>query len=92
MPIYEYVCTRCDHRFERLQPVGSPPEPCPRCGGATRRLLGTVGLVFRGSGFYTTDYRRSGDRASKPEGERKSEGDRTSESKDSSAKDAKSGT
>ncbi len=64
MPIYEYRCTRCNHRFERLQPVGSPPETCPRCGGTTRRLLGSVGLVFRGSGFYTTDYRRSRDGSS----------------------------
>jgi len=92
VPIYEYLCTRCDHRFERLQPVGSPPEPCPRCGGPTRRLLGTVGLVFRGSGFYTTDYRRSKDGGSRSDGDRKPEGDRKSESQDTSAKDAKSGT
>jgi putative FmdB family regulatory protein len=70
VPIYEYRCTQCDHRFERLQPVGSPPEACPRCGGATRRLLGSVGLVFRGSGFYTTDYRRSQDGASGSEVQR----------------------
>ncbi len=88
MPIYEYLCTRCDHRFERLQPVGSPPEPCPRCGGATRRLLGTVGLVFRGSGFYTTDYRRSKDGRSKSEGT--SEG--KPEGKDQPAKEAKPST
>lgn len=83
MPIYEYLCARCDHRFERLQPVGSPPEPCPRCGGATRRLLGSVGLVFRGSGFYTTDYRRPKDGASKSEGEGKKE------SKEQPAKESK---
>ncbi len=87
MPIYEYLCTRCDHRFERLQPVGSPPEPCPRCGGTTRRLLGTVGLVFRGSGFYTTDYRRSKDGAAKSDEGKKSEGERKTD-----AKDAKSST
>jgi len=85
VPIYEYLCTRCDCRFERLQPVGSPPEPCPRCGGATRRLMGSVGLVFRGSGFYTTDYRRSkGDKS-------ESDGERKSESKQPSDKEAKSG-
>lgn len=83
MPIYEYLCTRCDHRFERLQPVGSPPEPCPRCGGTTRRLLGTVGLVFRGSGFYTTDYRRSKDGASRSEKEDRKD------SKDQPAKETK---
>lgn len=83
MPIYDYLCTRCDYRFERLQPVGSPPEPCPRCGGTTRRLLGTVGLVFRGSGFYTTDYRRSKDGASKPDKEDKKE------SKDQPVKESK---
>ncbi len=89
MPIYEYLCTRCDHRFERLQPVGSPPEPCPRCGGSTRRLLGTVGLVFRGSGFYTTDYRRPKDGSSRAE-EKKSESDRKSDTKDTSTKEGKS--
>lgn len=83
VPIYEYLCTRCDYRFERLQPVGSPPERCPRCGGTTRRLLGSVGLVFRGSGFYTTDYRRSKDGVSKPDKEDRKE------RKDQPVKDSK---
>jgi len=59
MPTYEYECTKCGYRFERFQKITDPPRKrCPRCRGAVRRLLGTgAGMIFRGSGFYTTDYR-----------------------------------
>ncbi len=85
MPIYEYRCTRCGHRFERLQPVGSFATTCPQCGGSTRRLLGSVGLVFRGSGFYTTDYRRSQNGGSKSEQSTEAKTDPKKESKSASA-------
>lgn len=59
MPTYEYECNRCGHRFEVFQSMSDPPRKrCPRCRGAVRRLLGTgAGIVFKGSGFYATDYR-----------------------------------
>lgn len=59
MPTYEYECTKCGHRFELFQKMSDPPRKrCPKCRGRVRRLLGTgAGMLFKGSGFYTTDYR-----------------------------------
>ena len=57
MPLYEYECFLCRHRFERIQRVSAEPvTECPACGGAVRRLLGTPALQFKGSGWYVTDY------------------------------------
>jgi putative FmdB family regulatory protein len=57
MPLYEYECFLCRHRFERIQRVTADPvRECPACGGAVRRLLGTPALQFKGSGWYVTDY------------------------------------
>jgi len=57
MPLYEYECFLCQHRFERIQRVTDKPvAECPSCGGAVRRLLGVPALQFKGSGFYITDY------------------------------------
>lgn len=63
MPVYEYRCTQCIHTFERYQSVGEPAPVCPACGGPTRKVYNSVGLIFKGSGFHATDYRRpaSGD-------------------------------
>jgi putative FmdB family regulatory protein len=57
MPLYEYECLVCGHRFERIQRFSDPPaSECPACGGSVRRLLGVPALQFKGSGFYITDY------------------------------------
>lgn len=57
MPLYEYECFLCHHRFERIQRVTAEPvTKCPACGGAVRRLLGVPALQFKGSGWYVTDY------------------------------------
>ncbi len=61
MPTYDYVCSACRHRFERFESIRDDgPKDCPKCGRRkARRLLGTgAGLIFRGSGFYATDYGR----------------------------------
>src|SRR5438034_6754574 len=58
MPVYEYRCTSCDHLFEVTHEVGGTPGPCPVCGGPARRVFTSVGLIFKGSGFHTTDYRK----------------------------------
>jgi putative FmdB family regulatory protein len=60
MPTYEYQCEACNHRFEKFQSITSAPiKKCPECGKSkVRRLIGTgAGLLFKGSGFYITDYR-----------------------------------
>src|SRR5437868_4644433 len=60
MPTYEYKCDACGYEFERFQPITSAPvKRCPQCGKAkVRRLISTgAGLIFKGSGFYITDYR-----------------------------------
>jgi putative FmdB family regulatory protein len=63
MPTYEYKCFACNHTFERFQSITADPiKRCPECGKAkVKRLLGTgAGFVFKGSGFYITDYRSEG--------------------------------
>ena len=56
MPIYEYACTSCGERTEAKQGFDDPPlETCPNCGGKLRKLYSPVGIVFKGSGFYSTD-------------------------------------
>jgi putative FmdB family regulatory protein len=62
MPTYEYKCTACGHQFEQFQSITAAPiKRCPQCGKAkVKRLLGTgAGVIFKGSGFYITDYRDS---------------------------------
>ncbi len=61
MPLYEYQCQSCGRRHEALQRVGDPDlETCPECGGALKRLLSAPAFQFKGSGWYVTDYARSG--------------------------------
>ena len=59
MPTYDYECNECGHRFEFFQSMTDElVKVCPQCGGCVRRLIGTgAGLIFKGSGFYSTDYR-----------------------------------
>lgn len=60
MPLFEYQCEECGVRFERLQRKRDPNlEECPECGGPVRRLIQPPGIIFKGSGFYVTDNRRS---------------------------------
>lgn len=58
MPLYEYRCTKCNHKFEVSHQVGGSPGPCPVCGGRAKRIFSSVGLIFKGAGFHINDYRR----------------------------------
>ena len=71
MPLYEYQCDACSHRFERIQKFSDPPiDTCPTCGGSVRKLISSPAIQFKGSGFYINDY------AKKPSGDSgKSSGD-----------------
>ena len=61
MPTYDYECQRCDHVFEHFQNISEPNlKRCPKCRGKLKRLIGKgSGIIFKGSGFYETDYRKS---------------------------------
>ncbi len=66
MPTYDYECTKCHYTFEVFQRISEEPvKVCPECGGVVKRLIGGgTGIIFKGSGFYTTDYKRSGTNSS----------------------------
>jgi len=61
MPNYDYKCTECNHKFEMFQPMSAAPiTNCPVCGGIVKRLIGAgAGPIFKGSGFYETDYKHN---------------------------------
>ena len=64
MPTYAYACSECDHRFEARQSFSEAAlSECPQCSGRVRKLFNTVGIVFKGSGFYRTDSRGSAPKA-----------------------------
>jgi len=61
MPLYEYQCDACAHRFEVIQKFSDAPlETCPKCGGEVKKLLSSPAIQFKGSGWYITDYARAG--------------------------------
>jgi putative FmdB family regulatory protein len=68
MPTYEYKCLNCDHSFEIFQSMNAEPvKVCPNCGGSVKRLIGTgAGTIFKGSGFYQTDYKKPRENPSTP--------------------------
>ena len=96
MPTYEYQCRNCDHLFEEFQSiVAKPLKKCPECKKMKlQRLIGGgAGLIFKGSGFYITDYRSDNYKAaakkdsnSSSSGEKKGSSDSTKQSKSSSEK------
>lgn len=61
MPTYQYACTACGHQLEAVQSFSDEPlTECPACEGRLRKVFNSVGIVFKGSGFYRTDSRASG--------------------------------
>jgi putative FmdB family regulatory protein len=68
MPTYDYECRACGYRFERFQKITEDPvAECPECGGEVERLIGGgAGLLFKGEGFYATDYRSKGPSEDEP--------------------------
>jgi|ERR1700682_1784443 len=61
MPTYGYRCSNCGHQFEIVQRITDEPlKTCPKCQGKLSKMLYPVGISFKGSGFYTTDYKDSG--------------------------------
>jgi putative FmdB family regulatory protein len=82
MPTYEYACRNCGSHLEVVQSFSDDPlTDCPHCGGALRKVFGSIGITFKGSGFYKTDS-RSGSSASKPSGDGAKETKEPKESKE----------
>ena len=93
MPLYEYECEACAHRFERIQKFSDPPvDTCPTCGkGPVRKLLSSPAIQFKGSGWYITDYGRKGgsDKSSSAPSSTTSDTGKTETKADSSTSDSK---
>ncbi len=90
MPTYEYKCENCEHQFEHFQTMTSKPlRKCPECGkNKLNRLIGSgAGIIFKGTGFYQTDYRS--DSYKKSASSDKKTSSVTTEKKDTAAKDSK---
>jgi putative FmdB family regulatory protein len=101
MPLYEYECKKCGHRFEKIQKFSDRMvKKCPECGGVVEQMISAPAVQFKGSGWYVTDYAKKsgssgssdgGSRESKKDDKSKSEGSsKESSSKDSSSKDGSS--
>ena len=95
MPIYEYECRRCGHRFELIQKFSDKPRKrCPECSGAVDRLISPPAIRFKGTGWYVTDYaEKKISKEAKEAKEAKAEagsGDQKSESKKAESKKAES--
>src|SRR5579864_4674944 len=98
MPLYEYECKKCGHRFEKIQKFSDKMiKKCPDCGGAVEQVISAPAVQFKGSGWYVTDYAKKSDSpgsssardsASKDKKDDKSNSD--SQSKDRSSKESSS--
>jgi putative FmdB family regulatory protein len=84
VPVYEYRCLDCAHQYEKREGFDAPAlQECPSCGGTSRRLIHAAPIVFKGSGFYVTDNRKS-DRREAPKSAPEAEKAAASEPKASS--------
>jgi putative FmdB family regulatory protein len=88
MPLYEYECKKCHHRFERIQKFSDPHvKKCPECGGPIEQVISAPAVQFKGSGWYVTDYAKKSSTGSAPSpsnGDSASKKDAKSKSDDSS--------
>lgn len=82
MPLYEYECTKCGHRFEKIQKFSDKPvKKCPECGGRVEQTISAPAVQFKGSGWYVTDYAKKSGSSAPSDG--------ASKDKDSKDKDSK---
>jgi putative FmdB family regulatory protein len=90
MPTYEYKCRKCGHQFEKFQSItAAPAKTCPKCKGKVVRMLTFgAGIIFKGSGFYQTDYKKTANasHATKKTDEKKAESPKADSKPDKSAK------
>ena len=87
MPTYQYACTACGHQLEAVQSfTDAPLTECPTCEGRLRKVFSSVGVVFKGSGFYRTDSRESASGSSSKDGAAKDGAAKDGGAKDGGAK------
>ena len=94
MPLYEYECEACSSRFEKIQKFSDPPlEVCAKCGkGPIRKLLSSPAIQFKGTGWYITDYAKSGSSKESKETKGTKESKDSADSSKESSKDSSSKT
>ncbi|MGI8448021.1 MAG: FmdB family zinc ribbon protein [Streptosporangiaceae bacterium] len=93
MPTYQYTCTDCGEQVEVVQKFTDDPlAVCPACGGKLRKVFSPVGIVFKGSGFYRTDSRKSPASDGPAKKDKESSGSKSSDSSSVSSKDSGSGS
>jgi putative FmdB family regulatory protein len=92
MPLYEYLCKKCGHRFEKIQKFSDKPiKKCPECGGAVEQVISAAAVQFKGSGWYVTDYAKKGTSSAGDSSSKKDEKPKTeTTSKESSGKETSS--
>jgi putative FmdB family regulatory protein len=87
LPLYEYKCEKCNHRFEKIEPFSaSTVKKCPKCGAKAERQISAAGIQFKGSGWYVTDYKGKSPASGTSESGSNSDGN----SSESKAEDTKS--
>ena len=91
MPLYEYECTKCGHRFERIVKFSDPPiTKCPKCKGKVEQTISAPAIQFKGSGWYVTDYAKSGSSRPASDGGSSDKAESKAESKTNTKSDSKS--
>ena len=86
MPLYEYQCKKCGHRFEKIQKFSDKPvKKCPECGGAVEQTISAPAVQFKGSGWYVTDYAKKSHVPSSSESGKESKEAKKEEKKTDSA-------
>ena len=93
MPLYEYECKKCGHRFERIQLFSAAMvKKCPECGGKVEQMISAPAVQFKGSGWYVTDYAKKVSPADKGDSKSESSDGKGDPNKDSGKKESKAKT
>ena len=89
MPLYEYQCKKCKHKFEKIQKFSDPPvRKCPECGSPVEKVMHAPNVQFKGTGWYVTDYGGKSDKSKTDGGSEKSSAEKGgSEKKETTAKE-----
>jgi putative FmdB family regulatory protein len=89
VPLYEYQCKKCKHKFEKIQKFSDPPvRKCPECGSPVEKVMHAPNVQFKGTGWYVTDYGGKSDKSKTDGGSEKSSAEKGgSEKKETTAKE-----